>query len=665
MMMGPPDGMMPPGGPPPGMEPPGAPPPSPQMGMPEQGGLPVITPPEPEPDWSRLEDQALVRDINLSEKEELRIKDILHTEIARATRSLKTRNEELTKWRKQYKEVRETKTYPFKNCSNVCVPLTPSDADQITARTVRVLSCTEPQYVVEPALDQEIPIEELHSVQQYMKGKLSDPRMGFDRAKEEFVHSMVVTGLGQVKWDTKTRNVSRYEIIPDAEMTGNALKGTPKIISKDEVVYEGNVFEVVRPEDFFYPPECHQDPDLVFNAYWVGHRFLERLGEMQKKAKAGVYREDAVKRIADADERDYSQNELSAMVDRDTLVAEGLDDAPVDKNANQLTNFEIYIRVALEDSKKGKQPERDCVFVYNYETKEILSAKYLFFFHGRRPFVRAPFKENGEFFGIGVPQQLQHLQRAANDLVNQGIDAGTYANLPVIAKRKDSVLGRGKQDDIYPGKIIEMDDVSQLQKIDLGDTSASVFQFLPMIREFAQKRTGVTDFLSGMEGERGNRESAAGAGQRTGNSSPLFDVVLGCVRRALEDAADLMFWNCWQFKPDGDEYQEQNPKGDFVKKLFTMPPQAGGRYRFRIMASSVAANPEVRKQTIQHLSGILDPLDQQLIQTAGQIGSPDTPPLIRELLVSAMGRKTRLMRQTAEAFDLPGAGRLVPDWDEM
>lgn len=668
---GPPMGM-PPGAMP--MPPPGGPPPMPpqQQQPPMQGEppppqqMPMAAPPEP--DWSRLADDAMVRDIKLSEEEEGRIRVRLRDEILRSVRGLGARQKEIREYRDMYAESRKDRNPMFVGGSNAVVPATAPCTDQTKARTIRVLNATDPQFVVIPADDQDIPLEELYDVQKYMKAKVSDPRMEFERAKEEFVHevSLIGLGLGKIKWDTKTRSVCKYQFAPDIlpQSDGN-FKSTPVVKHEDLVWYEGNSFDVVKLEDFFYPPECHADPGLIENAQWVAHRYPERKAEIERKAKAGIYRKDAGLKLKDYDARRDRNSEYSAMVDREALEAMEFESGSMDPSGAQLTCYEVWGRFTFDDDEGERQEERDCVFVYCFEADAIISAKYNFFFHGQRPFVRAPFGETGDFMGRGMAKRLKHVQRVLNDLVNMGIDSGKYATLRPLVKRKDNSLARGKNDKLYPGAVFEVDDVDQFKLLDMGDTAGSIFQFLPIFDEYKQNATGVTGFLTGMEGEKGNRETAAGAGQRTGNSSPLFDMVLDCVRRALERSAELMFWNCWQFKPDGDEYLEQNEEGGFVSKLFKMPPDAGLRYRFRITASSVAANPEVRKQTVQHLMGLLDPAEQQLLQVAGQISDPNTPPMIRELLVQSAKRKTVLLKQMVESFDMPGAGRLVPDFEQI
>ncbi len=635
--------------------------------MPPMQEPPESQAPPPEPDWSRLADDAMVRDIRWSEEEEKLVKAQIRQNIERSVRGLQPRNDDIALYRKMYQEDRSDRTPMFKGGSNAVMPATAPDTDQITARTDRVANATDPPFVVLPAEDQEIPYDELYSVQKYMKAKISDPRMEFDRARLEFIHEAVLTGVGvaKVKWDTKTRSVCTYKFAPDVLPLGGEVKSTPRVVHDDVVWYEGNTFEVVKWEDFYYPPEVHTDPNLISNAQWVAHRFPERIPEIRRKANAGIYRKAVVPRILAFDARREIHSEYPAILNQDAAREMDVQSGVLDKSGAILTCYEVWGRFTFTDKEDGAQEEKDCVIVYCYEADEILSAKYNFFFHGQRPFVRAPFGETGEFCGRGVAKRLIHVQKLLNDLVNIGIDAGKYATLKPLVKRKDNSIARGKNDKLMPGVVFEVDDVDQIKLLEIGDTSPSTFQFLPLIQEAGRQATGVSGLLVGAEGEKGNRETAAGAGQRIGNSAPLFDMLLDCVRRALEKAAELMFWNCWQFKPDGDSYLEQDENGAYVSKLFKMPPDAGLRYRFRITASSVAANPEIRKQTVQHLMGLLDPAEQQLMQVAGQISDPNTPPMLREMMLQSAKRKTVLLKQLTESFDMPGASRLVPDFEQI
>lgn len=127
----------------------------------------------------------------------------------------------------------------------------------------------------------------------------------------------------------------------------------------------------------------------------------------------------------------------------------------------------------------------------------------------------------------------------------------------------------------------------------------------------------------------------------------------------------LMWWNCWQYHPDDDYYWDKGSSGGFVKKMFSMPLDAGQKFRFKMSTTSAAMNPEVRKQTVQHLMGILQPAEQQLQQTIQSLMDPGMAPALRELTIEAARRQSRQLRQIAEAFELPGATQLVTDFDEF
>jgi hypothetical protein len=618
------------------------------------------------PDWKRLKGEP-VKNIQLSDSETKRVVKLLRDEVSRAVSGLAKKNEETKEYRDLYLERRKPKTKPYVGCSNIAMPIIAPDVDLVTSRTVRTLQASRPPAQVIPAVDQDVELEELTEAQKLMNSILEHPALGLEEFESEFVHEVDKVGIGiaKVKWDTQTRNVCRYKIQPsDKETDVEDNIGIPEIVEESEVVYEGNTIETIKIEDFIYPPEEEGNPKQIQSGYWVAHRYAETMGEIQRKCKEGVYDKKVLEQLKDVDER-RSRNDFSSYIDEESAASFDGGVTPDNEYGNRITLYEIHIRFNFKDEKRGAQKQKDCIFVCHFEPDLILSARYNFFFHGKRPFVRAPFHEIGTFRGKGIAQRLKYMQHASNDVVNMGIDAGTWANLLTLIKKPDAGIQRGKQDNPMPGSIIVSEDPASVQRLDLGDASGSVFQFLPLFKEFAEKAGGVTGTLAGMEGERGNRETASGAGQRTGNSSPLFDILLDCVRRALEEAFDMMFWNQLQFKPEGTDYVSMDETGVPAKKRIELPVDAMGKYRTKVVTSSVAANPELRKQTVQHFMGLLDPAEQQLVEVMGQISNPDTPDMVRDQLVQSLSRRFKQLKQIAEAFELPGAPALVPDFEQQ
>lgn len=682
--------------------PPGGPGPPPQPApMPEPGPAPV-TPPEPQimqimpppPNLAEVEDAELVRGIRVGKKLDDRVRRFLQSEIERALEYHKPMRQKIRKARERYAEKRKPKVWPWKGASNVEVPLIRPDIDQVHGRTVRVADSADPQFVVEPGMDREVPVAEMQAVEAYLQAELSRPHLRWRKKRNHLIHEALLVGAGfaKVYWDSIDRETSRFKQVPVygeeedellepfIDLTGQPAVddlGNPimrqrtrtAIVQETETVYEGNVIDVIRAEDMLWPLEADLCMDFLQDAHWIAQRYTARLADLMLDAGTeedvvngeATYRKKVLEELEhEADQSD--QGEWSSRyVQRAVSDGVGVVSPPELEDANELELYEVWCRFRVEP----KEPERECVFVYSLKHDKLLSARYNFFFHGRRPFVRAPFLETGEAMPPGLAARLEYTQQISNALTNSSLDALALANRPVLLADKSHSLNRGKQDWVSPGRVITSEDPSKVKPLVIGDMSPGALQMLGHIDRMGQKASGVTDFLVGMEGPKGENQTAQAASQRAGNVSAVFDVFLDNVRCALEELADLMFWNCWQFKPEGGEYQHQTPGGEFISVLFRMHPEAGGRYRFRIKASSIAANPEIRKQTLQHLTGMLIPEIQGLMEVVGQLHDPNLTGLQREYLM-AMGRvKTQLLKDTARAHDLPGAGGVIPDWDQI
>jgi hypothetical protein len=181
-----------------------------------------------------------------------------------------------------------------------------------------------------------------------------------------------------------------------------------------------------------------------------------------------------------------------------------------------------------------------------------------------------------------------------------------------------------------------------------------------------QRSSGVSDMLVGQESASGNRESAQGALARQGNASPMFDLVLDNIRDAIEELTELFISTYQQWRPKGDDYLKDAEFGGLIKQSFMFPTLSLiGKYRYTVMASSVSANAEIRKQTLQNLMAAMQPVTQQIIGTVGQLIAPATPEPVAEVMKQSLHTHLVLARQMVQSFELPSVDTIIPTWEDF
>ena len=651
---GPPDmGMAPPGGPPP----PGMPPPMDPMAM--------VPPPPPmptEPDWSQFDPDEMVKEIPLTLGQEARILEWCHDEIERSARFLQKIHKEIRDYREQVAEFRRPKNFPWEKCSNVAVPMTAPAVNQVAGRNIKTLRATDPLVVIEPmpgVEDKWRDPELIQGIQDFLNSTMmGEPRM-FQTLADWIIESTTVgTGFVKAYWDVRKRRVRGYEAVYDG-MTGQSV---PHIVDTEVIDYTGTIAEVLRTEDLFFPPEAWNCSDFLDQAQWVAQRWRARWPELLQKAEDGIYRKEAVEFLRGAqDQTDTSEG--SPYIDpksRDSADVQ----PPLHENSNELVLYEIYAKFALNDG----DPEQDCVFVYSYKHDALLRAVYQPNFHGRCPFVKLPYwPVPNSAFGRGLPEELRHPQQTANDVVNSVIDALTLSNTPAVVSGKEVGVKPGKNDRIWPGRWITLDQPEQFRPVTVGQVSPNSMDILAMVDKLGMRASSLNDnVLMGGEGASGNRETLGGAQQRAGNATPMFDVILDQIRSAVSRLAEIILINFQQFAPKGQKYLSSVPSGQAMEKFLQLPVDSlVGKYKFKITISTAGANSETRKQSLMEMLQAIKPLFQQMGEIVGQLSMPNTPPAVGKVMENDIRVTLQIMRQVAQTYDMPGADRLLPTWEEL
>ena len=103
----------------------------------------------------------------------------------------------------------------------------------------------------------------------------------------------------------------------------------------------------------------------------------------------------------------------------------------------------------------------------------------------------------GQFYALGVPSSMRHLQRMTNSLFNQSVDAGTLQNLPFFFYQPENTGLIPEVGMIRPGAFIPVDDVSSIQERVLVGDRQFYPQAMNMVQQWVERDSSVTDFVLG------------------------------------------------------------------------------------------------------------------------------------------------------------------------
>lgn len=328
---------------------------------------------------------------------------------------------------------------------------------------------------------------------------------------------------------------------PDFEFDPESGDYTRK---SDMVMFDGIKPRMIPLEDFLIM-RGYSEIDGPYGSPMVGHRYYLRTGQLMERARNGWFRKKSVNESADAtgsvsgDEVKDSQAQLEG---------EWSDIASLHQDDHQV--YDLWIKYDVDED--GLE-ERLFVSFHRVAGRLLRIQPYIY---KRIPYTALRYiRRENRFYGIGVPEMLETLQAGANTSFNQAVDNATIANTRMWGVRKGSTSAK-YLDDIYPSKKVLFDDPADIKDLQLGEVYPSIFEVGVLFRDYAERRTGVSDYNLGREsglagGKHGTATTTLALLQE---SSRRFDLYAKDIRKAVGEIGMQALELIQQFKPTGRIY---------------------------------------------------------------------------------------------------------------
>ena len=216
-------------------------------------------------------------------------------------------------------------------------------------------------------------------------------------------------------------------------------------------------------------------------------------------------------------------------------------------------------------------------------------------------------RREGRFYGIGVPELLETIQRGVNTSFNQSVDNATIANMRCVKIRSGSQLARNFGE-IYPGRKFYVDNVDDIKEFQLGEVYPSIFQVGLLLRDFAERRTGISDFNLGRESEVLGRASTATTTMALlQESARRFDLYAKDIRRAISDLGMQSLELIQQMKPFARVHTVLGQDGPLAERALNLPQgiSIGQHLMVNATSASTATNKQVMQQNAMTVFGLM------------------------------------------------------------
>jgi hypothetical protein len=520
------------------------------------------------------------------------------------------------------------KDFPWDGAANLVIPLVGITVDSIVARIMNTIFAVEPFWSAQALIKDLEPV--CSPLQDFMEwSRVNELRM-YNEVRSWTIE-VVKHGWAYLKvyWESYTM---RSFIVS---------KGAAR--AQDSVVRRPQVAHVLLADII-----CQAGiEDELQQAEWMGHRIRLTDGQMRWRQHDKVY--DDVDKIIRAKaiptpmEEKVLENELERQV------------VPPGEKLNTL--YEMYADLPVG----GSTLPVPIMVTFHLETKTIARCVYNPDITGARPFVKGKFLEReGKRDGIGISRQLAMLQEEISTLHNQQVDNATLANTRFFVGRR-GVVRNGTR--VWPGRFLTVPDPARdIITLPMADVYPSMQTLETSCLAYSERRSGVADYQLGRESSvLGNRATATGTLALIQEGNRRFDLNVRDVRDALSLVGKRILLLNAQFRPEGMAYFVKGQDGALVEKVLSLPDEflADG-IGMELTASTATINREIQKQGLMAMMGTLTQYYQQLLQIAGVVMNPQTPPPVQKLALEMADGARYLMSMIVQTYEIRAVDTLLP-----
>jgi len=582
----------------------------------------------------------------LSAEKELALKRWLKDRITELKNGMRELYEDkVIKWQAAHeaKPREETRQFPFRNASNLVIPIIAIHSDTMKAQLMAAVFKTAPLVTA-------LILGEFGAESDELKEAYSDfmQYVGID-PEELDLYRVYNEGMGECidygtvtfksPWEKKTRHF----LVPGGDGTGSARDFL------ERTVYEGPRPEKLPFDSFYITPQAKTIKDAQIKC----HKRLTLAYELEERGFSGIYNKDAVKKVIETPDRtspDVVATEQEATLGARTDASFGYREYDV---------WECYVQWRYGDEAFAPRmiatyhPLSDSllrVMWDNFEPEWFVGARLL--------------HRKDMYHGMGFAEALWPFQEGASETYNGYRDNQTVANTRVWRVSPDSKLHQGYQ--IYPSAMLpaEKDEIEPMAH---GDLSTVNLDEIRIILDLAERRSGVSPpqqgFGAGTQSGKRGIYSAMGTLSVLQEGNSRKDLSVSDMRDAHVRLMRLVSRQYGVFGRDSKFHESRlalfGKKAPLIKEALDkiVTRQIG----LPCYSSTASVNREVEKQSDIMLVQLMDRHYQMIAQLLTAVNQPNVPPAAKQYFLEVMIAAGLLHKKILKNFGHEEVGRLVPD----
>ena len=526
------------------------------------------------------------------------------------------------------------KIHPWKGASNLTVPVIGSMVDTIFPRIHATVFSPSTYVSVEewPADLGEHAKAWQDMLQWIFEHELKIPRVADSWFMETIIHG---TGIVKLTWERVERERRKYD------KDGNVVKKQVEVIKNRPCLVH------IGTQDLLVPLTAQS----ITDAEIVAHELHPTWGQLKLGEANGLYTNvDQVTNTPEVSSDTYTQrreeieNRVPSIVDR-------IEDV-----------FECWMDFDL-DSKGIQEP---LLVTYHLPSRTLLRVQTNPYNHGRKPFREIVyFPRHNRFYGVGLARQLLAIQDEISTLHNQRIDNSTIGNTrmwKVVAGTRADQSFQGAA----PGLKVLVDSLDEFDSVAMGDPGNGLVEAESIAMQYAQQRSGVSDFISGFDSGGSDRQTATQFTSRLQQALTRFNWTLEQVRDAISDIAGMVTDLYEQFgKDDTDKFtMVLGDRADLIQEFLNLnienTPSLSAALSLQVTASSSSVNRAVEQQNLLGLIQVLQKtFTEYEMPLINMVINPQIPPQLKDYALERIEGYRGLTQRILEINDVRNANEIM------
>jgi hypothetical protein len=541
-------------------------------------------------------------------------------------------DDKLTRWGKNYAgtPMQEVRTTPFNRASNFMPQLIRMHADILSARVLGIIFGTKPFWMPKTLRSNELPHEQISAISEGVN-YLFDSDLDWFSTVDEIINGSFQTGTLVLKmvWSDESRQA----------MEG----GQDQWETIDE---KGMIYDPLPFQDFWPYPITAKTVDSAEIAF---HRIRKSRRDVEDRKKSKLW-------IPEAADLMFPERR-----------SDPAGEAVAENSGINLTPDVDYPYSAIEawldyDIAGVRRP---IVVVFNPMVKgvqSILKAYYNFMPRGKKAFREfTPMPRRGSFFGYAVPEVLEQSQEEVAQIHNARRDGNMIANVPGWKKKRHADVPNPATE-WYPGCVIELDEMDDLEPLQFGGNYNSMLDEEQFVMSWAEKLIGISPAMQGYgagqaAGKRGVYATGATMALLSEGNQRL-DIFIRRLRAPFHHVANTTMSAYQRFYPD--YFKQFGDNGNAIAAAIDAGTRSG-KLLYDLSASEASSNRETDRQNLLQMANVVGPYYQQILGAAqlyNQLPPNDpTRPIISSILSGARDLAQRILF----AFNIGDRDRILPD----